>query len=354
MPYNLLVCGSNGLYQLGLGNDDDHCELQLVDLPFVAHEKPKAFAFGASHTLVLFPNGKVFASGSNEFGQCGIAGAKILQTFCEIPGTWTDIAAGWEFSILKSNEGHFYSCGHGPKGELGLGEGVRVATEPTKIEFGSKLGSGVCKIQASMSHVVVQLHNGSLLGWGTCRKGQLGNVPTVLNSQGKPKPPMGLWEPTVLSYAPVIDCKVGRERTLLIREEGATTITECNDEDIATPMNGLLISPATSGIKFQCGWSSAHVLAYSQLYGFGKNLHGQVFQHDQFTGDVEDFEVGSEHGVLLAKDNTVYAWGWGEHGNCGPNHDDFKISKLYEGGNNKVVAMACGLATTWIITENQS
>lgn len=357
MPYDLLACGSNGSFQLGLGNDLDHSELQAVSLAPLATMTPSSLVFGASHTLMLFPDGRVFASGSNEFGQCGIEGKSLLKEFTEIPGRWKEIAAGWEFSILRSVDDEVYSCGNGPKGELGLGKDTKVARILTKIDMSQfAQQSSIKQIKASVNHVIIQLESNNFVGWGASRKGQLGEFSTAENGAPQ-KPPLSLWEPTLLSFSSTPEYCLGRDRTVLLQDriEIAGRPLEFDGVSLVTALDAIELKQPLStnkGAKVQCGWSSLHVLKDGFLQGFGKNAHGQIFPSSFVSEPILDFEVGSEHGIFLLENDRVYAWGWGEHGNCGTYHDEFSISKILEG--RTVVGMTCGLASTWIIIEREN
>lgn len=352
---------------MGLGNDSDHSELQRVSLAPLTTMTPKSIVFGASHTLLLFPDGKVFASGSNESGQCGIQGCPLLKEFTELPGRWAEVAAGWEFSVLRSVEGNIYSCGKGPKGELGLGKDIREAQVPTKIDMEVFTQvSAIKQIKASVNHVIVQLENNAFVGWGACRRGQLGEF--LLDVEGtQQKNPLALWAPTQLPFCEAQDYCLGRDRTILLRDkidiagralefEGLSMSAALDEIELNHETNESKESKESKEgkeskeMKVQCGWSSLHVLQMNHLQGFGKNAHGQIFPSSLIQEPIQDYEVGSEHGVILVKSGQVYAWGWGEHGNCGPGHNDFGITKLLEG--RQVVGMKCGLASTWIITKS--
>lgn len=382
MPYDLLACGSNGSYQLGLGNDEDHSNLQLVSLPHLAHMKPQAFAFGGNHTLILFPDGRVFAAGSNEFGQCGTPESEPLRKFTELPGRWLEIAAGWEFSILRCKDGDLYSCGHGPRGELGHGKDIKICRSLTKIDLSKVLaradlkGSAIHLLKASLNHVVIKLENGVFVGWGACKKGQLGPIEPIDPAAQKLKYPLAFWEPQVLDLPSGPFFALGKERTLIYNELGEILYSlsqelplsdACLDMESGAGLDLKLLTVRSAGIdskmnlpnesslslKIQCGWSSVHILKNGTLSSYGRNSHGQLYNGSLHKDQIVDFAIGSEHGVFLNEENSVFAWGWGEHGNCGPGEDPFDRNELYNGTEKDIVVdMACGLATTWIIVEH--
>lgn len=330
MTYKVLSCGSNGNFQLGVGDQDDHNTLQEAMFEPVVTSKPVKFAFGGNHTLILFENGQVYASGSNEYGQCAVENPKMLTSFTLVPGVWRNIAAGWEYSLLVSRDNRLLSCGRGLKGELGLGKEITTSG----LREISLLGT-ILEIQSSINHVIVKCED-AFYGWGNCRKGQMG--PVELNEKGKP---LGsYWKPTKLPILAAYYC-MGHDRTVLLSKTGTEVIGK-NPEKL----NG------NSTNKIRAMWSSVHIGDEGGILSYGNNLHGQLFTYEA-PSEIVDFEVGSEHGAVLLLNNQVYAWGWGEHGNCGVQGTDsvtFPINKIYE-GTAKVKLLACGNATTWLVVE---
>ena len=139
--YQLLACGSNGNYQLGINNDEDQNSLKvtLFDIDGTMSSevpgKPMKIAGGGNHTMVFL-----------------------------------DISCGWEFSILVKRSGEVYVCGRGLKGELGLGK----ETPESELIYSTTV-DGFKEIKSCMQHTIIQTTNG-LVGWGNSRKGQLGET----------------------------------------------------------------------------------------------------------------------------------------------------------------------------------
>lgn len=340
MSFQILACGSNGLYQLGLGNDEDHETLQIVSgLADLAHVTPKLLVFGGNHTFILYPDGNLFAAGNNEHGQCGVEFPAVLKTFTHIPGQWKAVAAGWEYSVLCSTDGQVYTCGLGPKGELGLGPGKTLARRMEKVELPE---SGVVdEIKSSINHTVIKLESGVYIGWGVARKGQLGPQDPVTTPNGKLKPKPALWEPAVLNLGPIRDFCMGRDRTVI---SSVDHIRILGSEAQELPVHADTVKAM---------WSSIHYIETGQIRSLGNNLHGQCFAYD-IPLPIKTFDVGSEHGLVLLRDNSVYAWGWGEHGNCGvKKHENVTFDYLNQvySGPDEVVMIAGGLATTWVVVK---
>lgn len=345
----LFAIGSNGNGQLALGHEDDtHIPTPCVapsDFPTVP---PKSIVAGGNHTLLLFPNGRLFATGLNEHGQCGISPlvAASFKSFHEVPApledpgsVWDFVAAGWEFSVLVSSSGRAYSCGRGLKGELGLGEKLSAST-PTEIQ-GIPRGR-VTSLASGMAHTILIIDGAGLFGWGAGRKGQLGKpldkvifVPRKVN----------------IGFSPAkVVC--GREFSFVISEKGdhhAVLGGEKYRIAEASPTQGSLQKWTQLGAS----WGGVNVLLDTgKIVSWGRNDKGQL----PLSGldSVEKMAIGSEHGVAVIRTDSgrqAIAWGWGEHGNCGRPRE--------QGGGNvigevmevavagQVVDVGAGCATTW-------
>lgn len=339
--YKILACGSNGNYQLGLGDDEDRNTLCEVETPLSS--LPKSFAFGGNHTLILHEDGLVLAAGCNEYGQCGVKGPKTLEKFTKIPGKWKFIAAGWEHSVLVDEADTVYTCGHGPKGELGLGDKIVLAEEPFDVRFPQK--ARVVGVKSSINHVVVEREDG-FYGWGSCRKGQLGEVKKK-DENGKPL--LAYWAPERLAFLDMV-AAVGHDRTVLYDGQSISVLGK-NPETI----------DALGAKQVKAMWSSVHWCERREkgiaIFSQGNNLHGQLYKYSSEATPVS-FTVGSEHGLTLLDNGRVCAWGWGEHGNCGVSSSKSGDETTYDylneiySGKDKVLQIAAGCATSWLVVES--
>lgn len=359
MAYSVLCCGSNGNYQLGVSDDDDHDMLVIArfrrddgELVDYIDSKPINIVCGGNHTFILLESGTAYACGENTYGQCaiGAAGDNVVH-FHQVPGKWKFVAAGWEFSVLVDNNGRIYSCGLGQKGELGQGPEASKSESLEEViaDFG---GANVVDIKASLNHCIVKLDNGELFGWGNSRKGQLGTI-TEVNQRGKLLP--FLWTPHKLDFgltSPVVDYGVGRDLTSILTSNTINIYGKLQDT----------IHEKEPILSLKSMWSSIHYSHKTEgtlrLKSYGNNSHGQIFPGDS----IKDYQIGSEHGLVLADDNSVYAWGWGEHGNCGI-HTKTVSSKVDDQVtfdylnplycNGPVVLLGCGCATSWIVVPRK-
>ncbi|RLV92396.1 hypothetical protein JA1_003209 [Spathaspora sp. JA1] len=340
--FQILSCGSNGCCQLGVGEGNDTDQNTLIPVYFESsnkiQHKPKKISCGGNHTLILFENGDLFASGDNTYGQCGSEQTES-GIFKKISGKWLDVACGWEFSVLVNTNNQVFVCGKGSKGELGLGNSIN-ETQLTEVFKAS--GDKIIKVKSCMNHTILQCDD-ELWGWGSCRKGQLGTIENGTKV---------LYTPTKLKFesvniSEITDYCLGREFTIIQTKSRLFKFGKFNVDSLPQLPNSLIGSM----------WSSFHVLAKDgTVRSFGNNSHGQLFPNNSPSITVEEMSLGSEHGLASSK-NVIYTWGWGEHGNCGIQTKQTEDSVTFDylnvlyNGSHKVVLIGAGCATSWVVIE---
>ncbi|KAJ6103600.1 hypothetical protein N7486_003822 [Penicillium sp. IBT 16267x] len=339
-------------------------------------------------------------------------------TGCTV-GTFKSVSATWEASILVANvsaqtntpDNHddhtvhtdkVFVQGSAPKGELGLGEKTLThgtfVTPGTSIPNFPPLGTTVSALASGMGHSVAILSNGDVYGWGGSRKGQLG--------EGL-KGAKIVWSPMQISGIPftATGAVCGREFTVVIgrREKGeflvlgdkgnwwgvmdvkdfdALRVRIRGEEGVGASVDSSCV-PSTSfrggaalwGFEYigaswhgiyvhmaaraEDGSSSPAAANENSLVAWGRNDRGQLPPPD--LPALDRLAVGSEHVLTLLRDGSVAAFGWGEHGNCGPDTDPhgnvagmYKVISLpdavYTTGG-KVVGVGAGCATSWVIVD---
>jgi alpha-tubulin suppressor-like RCC1 family protein len=117
----------NGDYgRLGLASSKSVWEPTLCTS--LQHTQPVAVACGGAHTLVLTEEGRVYATGLNDWGQAGMpltTRHSLELTEVEgLPGNirFVHIAAGAYHSAAVSENGSVYMWGRNSQGQLGLGK----------------------------------------------------------------------------------------------------------------------------------------------------------------------------------------------------------------------------------------
>ncbi|KAK5994584.1 RCC1 repeat-containing protein C10F6.04 [Cladobotryum mycophilum] len=357
----IFATGSNGSAQLGIRHSQD----VSVPKPVVFHPGSPTptptvvrIAAGGNHTLLLSESGQLFWSGDGTTGACGLPLDRIMPVFQEARLVREDdaeeighialIAATWEASIIVAEDEDgkrtkMFSFGVGNKGELGLGELIIRTPSAARIKEFPPPGTEIVDLSACMGHVVAVLDNGDAYGWGNCRKSQIG-------------------EPDVIVYAPRkiqgIDFKVTRavcanEATCFFGGPDTGNIRVLgSDKWTLTSKAPSTISP---WIDVGASWGNFYVLHQDgSLESWGRDDHGQLPPPN--LPKLEKIAIGSEHVVALSEEGEVLAWGWGEHGNCGPEVENNDVkgrwnviasSKFIPSGCN-IERIGAGCATSWI------
>ncbi|KAM0154266.1 hypothetical protein ACHAQE_007259 [Botrytis cinerea] len=351
--------GSNGSGQLGIGHKEDVSVPKPVLFEDDVPGGVRQIRAGGNHTLMLSTSGKLYCSGDSSNGACGLTPdshsshstfrrVKLSDdsTINEAPVVLC--AATWEASIIvqQDEDGHatkIYSFGTGNKGELGLGEFLFRSSNPQLIKGFPPTGLQVVDLATSVSHVVAVLSNGDVYGWGSGRKGQIG-------------------EPVGIMYAPrkieglnfnVVRAVCGREFTYLLAESssGQHKILGSDKWNIRSSAPDKIVGWTDVGST----WGSILLLqANKALLCWGKNDHGQLAPSQ--LPPVLQIAIGSEHGLALTAEGEVCAWGWGEHGNCGPKTKDGDVkdtwnvvaSSRYLPPGASISYIGTGCATSWI------
>jgi alpha-tubulin suppressor-like RCC1 family protein len=225
----VMAWGGNEFGQLGDGEET----ASFLPVPVEGLKDVKAIAAGANFSLALLRNGTVMAWGGNEYGQLGDGSMEEAEGPVAVRGLTeaTAIAAGGEHALALLASGKVMAWGEGEHGQLGDGKGrssdVPVAvyglTDATAIAAGglhslAVLGDGTVKawggdgfgqlanssveeegeegekrsempvsvegvsgataVAAGAHHSLALLSNGTIMGWGEDKYGELGNGST--------------------------------------------------------------------------------------------------------------------------------------------------------------------------------
>ena len=179
----------------------------------------------------------------------------------------------------------------------GLGDTDKKGTTTfTKLEG---LG-GVVKVAAGLRHTVAVDREGRAWGWGAGGKGQLGPNPGKLVKAPR------MFEMSEL----VLQVACGQYFTILIMEN-KKVVGHGNNR------HGQLDVPldADPDNQISCGWTHAVFLQNGVVRGWGRNNYHQLGGVGR--GRVKKIVTGSEHCLVVTQENSLLAWGWNEHGNCG-------------------------------------
>lgn len=300
---------NNGqLGPLGLGVSD--CSRAVpIQVPIPGDRAVKAIAAGASHSLALTVDNKVYAWGLNEHDELGrgVTVPELLRDKNpeEVKGLPTgvvikDVAAGFNFSMALTEEGHVYAWGENGRGQLGrkIDDQMRGAEAGrvrmfvnANTELGSEL-SNVAAIAAGNNYSIALTRSGKVLAWGASDNGQLGNTfLQACNCRGLAAEVPGF-------ERPVIKIAAGGSHGLAIEEGGIVKSWGSNgngqlglgNDTVGMPANSkvpLLVSQLGNGVT-SIAAGDAHSLALkdgrvftwgfnsSEQLGRGENVYGNI------------------------------------------------------------------------------
>lgn len=358
----LYAFGSNSNGQLGIGTYDDVSEPHQCIITYKENDHPGTpikIRAGGNHTLLLFDSGRLFAAGSSINNQTAsksrTEGAKGLPnpqtTFTEIemPAGVAKVkscSATWEASFIVTSDHEVYTIGTGPTGELGTG--IENSYQLAKLPRLPPEHETIVDIASGLRHTVIVLSNGDIYGWGSGRKGQLGE-------------PLGIVRtPRQIKGAHLIErATCGTEFTYLVGDphEGRHIVLGSDKWGVKTT------SPSTCMHDWKditsC-WGSIFILEKDgKLLSWGRDDQGQLGSSDVTVDDVEQIAAGSEHFLALKRSGELLAWGWGEHGNCGSLPEetiedgsaDRRLNIIQT--SDPVVGVAAGCATSFFWTASR-
>jgi alpha-tubulin suppressor-like RCC1 family protein len=167
------AAGNNNYGQLGLGNNNKYAV--FTEVSDLKDKNITAVATGRLHSLVLSNDGRVYATGNNDYGQLGLGNNYGRIAFTEVTDlkdkNITAVAAGYSHSFAISNDGKIYATGNNDVGQLGLGDNnKRVAfTEVSDLK-----DKNITAVAAGRSHSFAILNDGKIYAAGNNDVGQLG------------------------------------------------------------------------------------------------------------------------------------------------------------------------------------
>ncbi|KZV53871.1 hypothetical protein F511_00137 [Dorcoceras hygrometricum] len=265
-------------------------------------------AIGGWHCLAVDEQGRAYAWGGNEYGQCGEEPERkedtgkpvrrdiIIPQRCVPRLSVRQVAAGGTHSVVLTHEGHVWTWGQPwPPGD------IKQISTPVRVQG---LDS-VRLIAVGAFHNLALLDDGTLMAWGNNEYGQLGTGDTQPRSQ--PIPVHGLSDITLISH-------------------GNNNLEFFVKIDIV--FKSLYIDVQVDVAAG--GWHSTALTDDGEVYGWGRGEHGRLgFGDDKSSKmvpqrvqllvgeDIVQVSCGGTHSVALTRDGRMYSFGRGDHGRLG-------------------------------------
>ncbi|AQK57539.1 Regulator of chromosome condensation (RCC1) family protein [Zea mays] len=305
----------NGDYgRLGLGSLESRWSPTVC--PFFlarAADPPASLACGGAHTLFLTQNGRVFATGLNDFGQLGI-GTSVTHMLEPVE------ISGFHERVVEVSAGNHHSCA-----VTGAG---KVVSTPTKVDCLTDLR--VKTVALGSEHSIAVTEEGEVLSWGAAGSGRLGH--------GRQSSILGFsltsteYTPRLIKNFDGIKIKkiaAGMLHSACIDEKGTLFIFGQKTEKVGfgrpnEEFRPNIVEEIPFSEEVACGGYHTCVVTDSgDLYSWGSNENGclglggtdmvrspEILKSSLFKLPVSKVSCGWKHTAVVSGDD-IYTWGWG-------------------------------------------
>lgn len=270
----LWAWGRNESCQLGLGLSvacDDVTGYRSYPTRVGTRSDWVAVSAGGSHSLAMTEDGRLWAWGSNQYGQLGLSsGMATISIPTAISGsTWIAMAAGTDHSLGIKSDLSLWTWGRNNSGQLGIGNYLN-----KNAPYSAATGSVWSSVSAGGGFSQAVKPDGSLWSWGFNGAGQLGigNLTTQTTPQ------------SVATGTTWTSVSAGGEFTLGIKSDGSLW-----------------------------SWGDNQ---YGQL-GIGTGPNKQTPQPVQPGSSWFAIEAGNRHAAGITSDGRLWTWGMNTNGQLG-------------------------------------
>ncbi|KFV19996.1 Secretion-regulating guanine nucleotide exchange factor, partial [Tauraco erythrolophus] len=260
--------GANSYGQLGLGHKEDVLvPLSLKDVSCKCQDIINITG-GGGHSAVITDAGELFVCGHNKDGQLGLNHTEdVLRfTLCTALSGFcvTQVACGWDFTIILAGSGLVLSCGSNSFGQLGVPQISGPCLVPQKIE---SLKEKVVDIAAGLRHALAATGK---------------TLPLFLTAK-EPCEVTGLEEVKVKTVA------ASSYHSVSLTDEGHLYVWGCNKHGQLVSKDIFLVEPKKieaqffSREKIGAVWSGwTHLVAQTEtgkVFTWGRADYGQLGRH---------------------------------------------------------------------------
>jgi alpha-tubulin suppressor-like RCC1 family protein len=321
---SLWATGDNARGQLGTGTTAS----QLAWVQVGTANNWVRVAAGAQHSLALQANGTLWAWGDNTYGQLGTAtnsGTGFVAAPMQVPGTYTQLAAGQAHSLALQANGTLWAWGDNFYGQLGTSTNTGTHTaNPTPAQVGT---TSYTQLAAGSDFDLALRPDGTLWAWGRNTSGQLGNSTGIGTDDATPTP-------TQVGTDLYTQLAAGQQHSLALRPNGSLWAWGNNfygQLGNPTNMGANAANPAplqVAGTYTRLAAGLGHSLALQadgSLYAWGDNAAGQLGTGSStpsaipalVSGTYVQLAAGASHGLALRANGSLWAWGSNASGQLG-------------------------------------
>ena len=323
---------------------------RLATGPVVRTEVRTSVAGGDAHTLMIRPDGSVWASGLNASGQLGTGTTTNSAEPIQVSGlsNVVSVAAGASHSMALTTTGSVYVWGANDLGQVGDGSTTQ-RTLPTPLSL-----TNVVAIAAGGDHSLALTSSGEVFAWGRNGSGELGNGTTADSHV-----PISIATDAVAIAA-------GERFTLFVKSNG--TVWGTGDNEFGALGDGTNTSRTSPGqmsylstaVAVRAGKKHSLVLLANGLVNAaGQNHVGQLGDtsvNNRATPAAVStltniVAIGAGHDFSLAVDKDGVAWAWGNNaaGQLGASTPSHRTSPASIAGLSGIGDIAAGSAHTLVL-----
>jgi alpha-tubulin suppressor-like RCC1 family protein len=220
---SVIAWGRNAQGQLGNGNtEDSHVPVAVLKSGVISGKTVVAVSAGGSHSLALCSDGKVAAWGGNASGCLGngTAISSSQPVWVNTAGILkgrkvVSLSAGGTHSLAACSDGTSVAWGKGINGQLGNGAKINSKVPLAVKKTGVLTGKKVVGVSAGDSHSLALCSDGTAVAWGKNDRGQLGNNNTTDTSK-----PVAVSKAGALVGKKVVSLSAGQSYGLALCSDG--------------------------------------------------------------------------------------------------------------------------------------
>ncbi len=284
---------------------------------------PTGVSAGGEYTCVRLPDGTVWCTGRNQFGQHGNGTATNSSVLDPVTiASAAQVTAGDEFACALLVDGTARCWGLGESGQRGDGSFGTVALNPVAVNG----LSGATELAAGYGHTCALLSNGTMRCWGENREGQLGNGTITNPGTAQPVAVSGISGATGMTTGAYHTCALlgnGTVRCWGRNHQGQLGNGTLTSASTPVTVSGLTGVVAVSG----GGVHTCAVLSDGTVRCWGEGQSGQLGNGTTGTSttpvqvvginNAVDVSAGWRHVCAVLGDGTVRCWGEGQFGQLG-------------------------------------
>lgn len=352
-----------------LGHSDINQRRNFVKVSALDESCIVSLGAGNEHSIFVTKSGKMYVSGYNDNGQCGVGTTQTVRSPTILSSlTGEDVIQahaynGCEHTLAVTRDGKLFSFGYNYRGQLGLGT---TSSESIPRAIKSLFSRKVVYAACSYHHSVVMCSDGTLFSFGRNDCGQLGHGDTLDKKS-----------PQIITTAPKSVCSIscGQFFTTLVTASGSLYVCGKNDYGqlgFESAENIKSFTKLTGSYEVEnarqvcCGYYHTLVLSHNGLVvGFGRNDYGQlgigntqlrVYGCNIINGlrdkNVISISAGCYHSIAATLNGMLYVFGRNNHGQLGSGdleerHSPHPVDDFI---GRRIICIAAGFYHTLILT----